>query len=383
VSVQLVKVSDEYHIWSETYDRTLEDIFAVQDDIAQSVVKELRTALLGEEADSDASRKAKAEVVSAAKGRGTNPEAYRLYLLARHFMGRFTRADTEKAIEYQKQALVLDPEFALAWVELGWAHCREADYGWVPAIEGYRRAREAAERALALEPNLAEGHAETGWIQMIHEWDWRGAGASFRRALELAPGNAVVLRRTGVFESSQGRIEAAIEFYRRALEQDPLDSHTYNNIGLAFYEVDRHREAESAHRKALELAPQRAGSHEHISMTLIAQGRGEEALAEASLEPDEATRLRALAIVQNVLGNRGESDKDLQELIDKHADVCAWDVAEVHAARGEVDAAFRWLERAYAQRDGGLSSVKSSPLLRSLHDEPRWAAFLNKMGFDD
>jgi tetratricopeptide (TPR) repeat protein len=355
----------------------------VQDDIAQSVVKELRIALLGEEADSDASGKAKADVVSAAKGRSTNSEAYRLYLLARHFLGRFTRADTEKAIEYQKQALALDPEFALAWVELVWAHCREADYGWAPAVEGYRRARESAERALALEPDLAEGHAAIGWIQMIHEWDWRGAEASFRRALELAPGNAVVLRRAGVFESSQGRIEEAIEFYRRALERDPLDAHTYNNIGLAFDEQDRYVEAENAHRKALELVPQRTGSHGHIAMNLIAQGRGEEALAEASQEPDEGTRLRPLAIVQHVLGNRGESDKLLRELIDKYADVSAWDVAEVHAARGEVDAAFLWLERAYAQRDGGLSGVKTNPLLRSLHGDRRWVGFLKKMGFGD
>jgi len=376
-------VPDGYHIWSETYDRTLDDIFAVQDDISQSVVKELRTALLGEEADSDASGKAKADVVSAAKGRATNSEAYRLYLLARHFMGRFTQADTEKAIEYQKQALELDPEFALAWVEHGWAHSRKADYGWMPPVESYRRAREAARRALSLEPNLAEGHAVMGWIQMIHEWDWRGAELSFRRALELAPGNAVVLRRAGVLESCLGRVEEALEFYRRALEQDPLDAHTYNNIGIAFHELDRQLEAEGAHRKALELSPQRAGSHGSLSMALIAQGRREEALAEASLEPEEATRLWALAIVQDALGNRAESDKLLRELVAKHADLSAWDVAEVHAARGEVDDAFRWLERAYAQRDGGLSGVKKSPRLRSLYDDPRWAAFLKKMGFED
>jgi eukaryotic-like serine/threonine-protein kinase len=383
VSVQLVKVSDGYHIWSETYDRTLEDIFAVQDDISQSVVKELRAALLGEEADSDASGKARAEVVSAAKGRATNTEAYRLYLLARHFMGRFTRADTEKAIAYLKQALELDPEFALAWVELGWARSREADYGWAPATEGYRRAREAADRALALEPDLAEGHAQTGWIQMIHEWDWRGAATSFRRAVELAPGNAVVLRRAGVFESTQGRVEEALELYRRALEQDPLDAHTYNNVGISLQELNRLLEAESAHRKALELTPQRAGSHGSLSMTLIAQGRGEEALAEASREPEEGTRLWALAIVQYALGHRAESDTLLRELVEKYADVSAWDVAEVHAMRGEMDEAFRWLERAHAQRDGGLSSVKKSPRLRSLHGDPRWAAFLRKMGFDD
>ena len=204
VSVQLVNVADSSHLWSETYDRTLEDIFAVQDDIAHSVVKELRTTLLGEAADSDASGAAKAEVARAAKGRGTDPEAHRLYLLARHLIDRITREEVAKAIEYLKQALERDPEFALAWAELGRAHAREADAGWAPVAEGYGRAREAVERALALEPDLAEGHAMMGWIRMMHDWDWQGAEASLARALELAPGNAMVLRRAGVAGADPG-----------------------------------------------------------------------------------------------------------------------------------------------------------------------------------
>jgi len=126
VSVQLVQVSDSSHLWSETYDRTLEDIFAVQDDIAQSVVKELRTTLLGEAPDSDASGAAKAEVAQAAKGRGTDPEAHRLYLLAKHLIDRYVREDTAKAIEYLKEAVARDPKYALAWAELGWAYSRDA-----------------------------------------------------------------------------------------------------------------------------------------------------------------------------------------------------------------------------------------------------------------
>ncbi|HEU4725160.1 MAG TPA: protein kinase, partial [Candidatus Eisenbacteria bacterium] len=211
ISVQLVKVADGYHLWSETYDRTLDDIFAVQDDIAQAVVKELRTALLGEEADSDASGLAKAEVAMAAKGRGTDPEAHRLHLLAGHLIARFTRADTARAIEYLKQAIERDPKFALAWAELALAYAREADWGWVPVTEGYARAREAVERGLSLEPDLAEGHVEKARIAMQHDWDWRGAESSIRRALELAPGNARVLRMAGSLALNQGRFEQAIE----------------------------------------------------------------------------------------------------------------------------------------------------------------------------
>ena len=194
ISVQLVKVADGYHLWSETYDRTLEDIFAVQDDIAQSVVKELRTTLFGE-SDAKAEQHASAQVAAAVKGRTADPEAHRLFLQGRHLIDRRTREDSARGIGYLKQALEIDPDFALAWAELARAYATEADAGWVPAVEGVARAREAVARALALEPDLAEGHAGMGWIQMYYDWDWHAAEASLQRALELAPGNADVLIR--------------------------------------------------------------------------------------------------------------------------------------------------------------------------------------------
>ncbi len=383
VSVQLVNVADSSHLWSETYDRTLEDIFAVQDDIAHSVVKELRTTLLGEAADSHASGEAKAAVARAAKGRGTDPEAHRLYLLARHLNDRASRENTAKAIEYLKQALGRDPAFALAWADLGMAYAREADFGWVPVVDGYARAREAVARTLELEPDLAEGHALLAWMQMSCHWDWRGAEASLARALELAPGNATVLRRAGVLARTLGRVEEAIGFFRRALEQDPLSAVAYSNLGLALTATNRFPEAEAAHRKALELAPQRANTYALFSLTLLAQDRGEEALAEAMREPHEAYRLWALAVVHHVLGHRVESEAALRDLVEKYSDGGAYQVAEVYGSRGEVDVAFEWLERAYAQRDGGLSELRISVNLRSLHGDPRWSAFLKKMGLAD
>ena len=230
IAVQLVNVSDSSSLWSEIYDRTLEDIFAVQDDIAHSVVKELRRALLGEEADSQASGEAKAEVARAAHGRATDPEAHRLLLMARHLIDRMTGGkDTAKAIEYLRQALALNPEFALGWAALSRAYSTAADKVWVPVAEAYGRAREAAERALLLEPNLAEGHAALGWIQMIHDWDWRGAEASFTRALELAPGDAEMLRMAGVLAHILGRVDG--DLLQRAVDQDPLSARACHNLG--------------------------------------------------------------------------------------------------------------------------------------------------------
>jgi serine/threonine protein kinase/cytochrome c-type biogenesis protein CcmH/NrfG len=383
VSVQLVQVSDSSHLWSETYDRTLEDIFAVQDDIAQSVVKELRTTLLGEAPDSDASGAAKADVARAAKGRGTDPEAHRLYLLARHLMDRWTREDTAKAIGYLKEALGRDPEFGLGWAELGNAYSREANMAWAPVEEGYSRSREAVDRALSLDPDLPEGHAQLGRIQMQYDFDFRGAEASFTRALELAPGDAAVLRRAGALAMALGGLEEAIGLYRRALEQDPLSAGSYYNLGSTLEAMDRFVEGEAAYRKALELAPQSVGTRGYLSLTLLAQGRGEEALKEALREPEESFRLWALAIIHHGLGHAAESDAALEELIEKCSENSAFQIAEVYGARGMVDRAFEWLERAYEQRDGGLAEVKVSPRLRSLHGDPRWSAFLRKMGLED
>lgn len=381
ISVQLVKVSDGYHLWSDTYDRTLDDIFAVQDEIAQSVVKELRATLLGEQ-DSNASLQARADVAQAARGRGTAPEALRLFLLARHFNDRTTRMDTEKAIESLNQALEIDPNFARAWAELSVTFSREADLSWCPVEEGYARSRDAAERSLVLEPDLPEGHTALGWTQMA-SLNWQAAKASIDRALELAPRSARVLRVAAVLRRAEGRLEEAIRIDRQSLEQDPLSPGAYHNLGTTLLAADRFREAEEAYRRSLELTPLRAATRASLAVALAAQGRTSEALAEAKREPTGWARLRALAIIHRKMGHRAESDEALRELVERHGDESACQVAEVYGARGEAEAAFDWLDRAYAQRDPGLADVKPSPHLRSLHDHPRWSAFLRKLGLED
>jgi len=383
ISVQLVKISDGYHLWSETYDRTLDDIFAVQDDIARSVVKELRTTLLGEAADSVASDRAKQEVHRAAKGRSSDPEAYRLYLLARHFMDQLSRDGTAKAIGYLKQAVDRDPGFALAWTELSVAYVRRVGWGLVTDDEGYTVARDAVDRALALEPDLADAHAQIAWIRMFYDWNWRGAEASLGRALELAPGSSSVIRLSGVLAGILDRPDDAIGMFRRALDQDPLSAAAYHSLGLALHVLDDFPAAEEAFRKALDLAPQRIGTHAHLALTILARGRHEEALAEATREAEDGYRLWALAIVHRVRGDDAASDAALQRLIDAHADLWALQVAEVHAAREEVDEAFEWLDRAYGKRDTGLARVRTIARLRALHGDVRWRDLLRKMGFEE
>jgi tetratricopeptide (TPR) repeat protein len=221
-----------------------------------------------------------------------------------------------------------------------------------------------------------------GWIQVTHDHDWRGAEASYRRALEMAPGNAGVLRRASALAANSGRIDEAIALGRRAVEQDPLSASAYSNLGVALNICGRLSEAGAALRKALELSPERAVSRGLLSMVLLAQGCGEEALTDALREPEQWCRLWALAVIYHAGNRRDESEVALQELVANHSVDAAYQVAMVYAARCEPDLAFAWLERGYAQRDTGLFDMKSEPLLRSLRVDPRWEAFLRKMGFE-
>ena len=382
ISVQLVKAADRVQLWSETYDRSLDDIFAVQDDIAQCVVKELRATLLGEAPDSDASRLAKAEVAMAAKGHGQNPEAHRLYLQGKYFVDRITQEDTVKGMRYLEEALALDPSHALAWTELSRAHANCGGYGWEPVLEGFRKARDAAKRALELAPDLAEAHLCVSAIQRRHDWDWKGAEASTRRALELAPGNAEVLRSTAGLCYFLGRFDEAEGLFRRATELNPLDSGGYSSMGNLYRSMGRLADAERAYRKAIELSPQRIAGHHVLAIILAEQGRDKEALAEARLEPAEWARLTALAFVHFRGGRQAESDQALEQLEVKHGTDSAYQVAAIHAARGNADAAFTWLERALSEKDAGAAQMRVEPTFRQLHGSPQWSALLKKMGFE-
>jgi serine/threonine protein kinase/Tfp pilus assembly protein PilF len=382
IAVQLVKVADGYHLWSETYDRTMDDIFAVQDDIAGTVVEELRAMLLGEDFDASPGEQVMAEVAEAVKGRAGDPEAQRLMLLGRHFLDRTTQEDTNKAIGYFREALEIDPEFALCWTELARAYSIQAGRAWVPVNEGYGQVKEAVDRALELEPDLAEGYAIRERLQDTYEWDLSGAETSMQRALELAPGSSSVLDRAGILSYKMGRFEEAVRFSRRAVAQDPLSTAIWHNLGYTCHGAGMLEESERAFRKALELVPQRFLSGALLSLVLMDQGRAEDALAQAKLEPEAFWRSWALSIIDHMAGRKAEADERLRILVKDHADGSAFQIAEVYSMRGEADEAFEWLERAVAERDAGVTHTKANPRFRSLHGDPRWAALLTQIGLD-
>jgi len=383
ISVQLIQVATDSTLWSQTYDRELNDIFAVQDDIAHSVVTELRLALLGAQRDGSSSAQVKVEVEAAAKGRGGDVAAYQLYLQGRFFADRHTAGDTAKGIAYYRQAVALDPTYALAWACLARACADQAVYAWAPYAEAVEQARKAAQVALDLEPHLAEGHAALGFVQMVNDRNWQGAHASFRRALELAPGNAGILGDVAIMAACLGRNDEAIVLLRRAVTLDPLSARAHRVLGSRYLYAGLLEEAEHSLRTALELNPAGGLTHYWLGMLEVFRSRWEDARLAFRQEGNPALRLLGLSVVDHALGHAAEAQATLSELVENYAIGGASQIARAYAYLGDADQAFAWLERADRERDPGLIEINAEILLRNIHGDARWQAFLRKMGLAD
>jgi TolB-like protein/Tfp pilus assembly protein PilF len=384
VSAQLIEVAADSQVWSDNYDRQLDDIFAVQDDITQSVANELRSRLLPAEADAKAeAQKIIAEVQEATRGRSENPEAFRLYLRGQFLRVHLNRDSAAQAVACYEEALKLDPEYALAWAGLARALSDQVGQNWLPREEGIARAKESADRAIALAPELAEGHIARGWILRAWDWDWKGAEASFERALALAPGNVMALNAAATAFGNLGRLDDAIALFRRAAVLDPLNVAVSRNLGLYCLSRGLLDDAAGALDAALQLSPQGGLTRAWRALTELGRGRPDQALAEARAETSDIFRNVATAVVQAARGEMEASEAALAELVASHGADSPYQVAEVHGGRGEADAAFEWLERAFAFRDPGLSYVKIDPFLQRLHSDPRWPSLLGRMNLAD
>ncbi|HJS57976.1 MAG TPA: tetratricopeptide repeat protein, partial [Vicinamibacteria bacterium] len=364
ITAQLVNAADGFHLWSETYDRELDDIFAVQDEISRAVANALKVTLLDRERSGS---------------RGGNSAAFDRYLQGKYFAELLTKEGWDKAISYYQQALEHDPGYALAWVGLAEAHYNQADWAYVPVDEGYPKAGREAQKALMLDTDLALAHAALGQVKANYDWEWTGADAAFKRALELEPGNPLVLSGAADFAIAVGRWDEAIQLDRRAVEQDPLSRRARNSLGWNALLVGHLDEAEAAFRKVFELNAEYPGGHFSLGLVHLARSRPEAALQEMEQENEPLYRRYGLALAYHALGWKKEAAAALLELIEKNHKEAAWQIAQVFAFRGEADEAFEWLERAYAQRDPGITELKSDPLLKSLRADPRYTALLKKM----
>jgi len=389
ITAQLVHVATDSHIWSQTYDRDSSDVLAVQSDIAQAVVAALRRTLRKTRrqarpkttAKSPADASVREEVQAAALGRSKNPEAYRCFLQGRFFANRWLREDVRRGIDYFRQAVERDSGFALAWAAMAAAHAVEAGQRWVSPEVGYARAREAAQRALSLEPNLPQGHLALGDVRMYYDWDWKGAEWSYRRALELAPSDAEILRGWATLIGNLGHVAQAVELLMRATTFDPLSVPAYKGLGRwAFYggQLDV---AEAAFKKAIELHPLGGFARCWLGIVHIAQGRVDDAMSIVQDETEEIFLHQGMALAFQAVGKKAQSDIALGKLIAADPDGAAYQITQIYAFRGEADRAFEWIQRGLEVRDPGFTHAKVDRLLTSLHGDPRWAAFLKKMDF--
>jgi tetratricopeptide (TPR) repeat protein len=366
ITAQLVQAADGFRLWSETYERELTNIFSVQDDIARSVASALKVAMLGRD-------------TAPSTAHGVSAESYNLYLQAQYFRALRTKDGLEKAVGYYEQALRLDPGFALAWVGLAGAHGNQADAAYIPVDEGFRKSRQGAEKALTLDPNLAEAHAALGRIRLFHDWDWSGADAASKRALELEPGNAMVVRVAAILAATLGRFDEAVHLSRRAIELDPLSLSSHISLGFSALRAGRLNEAEGVFRRAIEFNPGYPSAHLQLGRVYLMQSKPETALQEMEREKEPLWRRFGLALTYHGLGRKKQADGALNDFLEEDKDRAAFQIAEVYAFRGEADKAFEWLERAYAQRDAGLVGMKGDPLLKKIESDPRYRVFMNKI----
>jgi len=319
------------------------------------------------------------EKVHLTKTQRINAEAYNAYLMGRYFSDRAGQENLEKAVGYYEQAVRFEPDYAIAWAGLADAHRMLAVSGHAPPEEEARQSRIGVQRAIELDPDLAEAYAVLGSIQAFIDWNWAAAKSSTDKALAVEPGNVSALRQAGIISAALGRFEENLQFQRRAVELAPLDPRGQRALGHMALCAGLFDEALAALSKSIQLNPEGAYIHADFAWVYMAQSRYREALREVEQEKNPELRLMGLVVTNYALGQKRESDAALSELTERYADIAAFQVAQAYAFREEVDSAFRWLDRAYVQRDGALLSVSYDPFLRSLHRDPRYAEFLKKM----
>jgi len=373
ITAQLIRALDGVHLWSEIYDRKLTDIFKVQDEISTTVAKALNAALNVTPA---------AGVQPDSKGT-INVDAYSLLLKANYFFKRGRKGDDAEAIEHYQQALKLEPNYALAWANLARVYADQGGTGELTAAEAAAKGLEAVQRALAIDPNCAEAYYARGNILRGISGSWAAAKSAYERALELDPHGEVGQYSQGVIillkAVTSGRLNDVFDWARRQLERNPLDMPVISSLAWLQLIAGHLDESAATSQKLLELDPAYAGAQAQYAGTLLFMGKNSEALAAAEKESDSASKLAALACIYWASGRRTESDSALRALERGFADRNQYTIAAVHAYRGEMDAAFTWLERAYQQNRGSLEVVKIDPLFQKLHGDPRFDALLRKM----
>lgn len=364
VTAQLIRATDGTHLWSESYDRDLDSLFKLQDEIAGAVVKQLKLKLLAKPSGAKTS---------------ANIEAYNLILQGNYFFDKLDKETVAKAVDFYNQALAIDSTDARAWTSITNAISRQAWQNYIDQNTGYEKARQAILKAIALDPNYAPAYRELGDIKLYHDFDWKGAEAAYKMAHELEPSDADVLTGLGDHQNAMGHCRKAEQFYKKAIVFNPLKPIIYLDLGNALSCDGRYAEAIKYFNKILEINPQYQRAHLYIGRNYLLMGKPEQALREMEKENLEIFKTFGLTLAYHALGRKKEADEKLKGFIENYQDNWSYLIAQIYAFRGEKEEAFTWLETAYNKKDSWLFWIKSDPLLKNLKSDPRYNALLKKM----
>jgi TolB-like protein/Flp pilus assembly protein TadD len=386
IAARLTRADTGEQLWSENYTRDLKDVFAVQTELAQTIVEQLRGQLTGSAADPAAKAAIQAQVRAAEKGGTKNVDAHQHYLQGRFYANRYSEKSAGEALTEYQRAVELDPSFALAWAGLAQTHvwfCNYSTQGLAAFDAHLVQAREATARALAIEPNLPEALRVRAEIQLNFDFDWKGAGETLRTALALAPADPALLTDAGTFAVAKGDMARGISLYRQAVALDPVNPRARSYLATTLVPAGQFADAQVEYARLVELSPASPNAHAGLGNGLLLQGKFEEAVTAAKDDAADWARLLVVAMARWRQKRIPESDAALARLIETSADTAAYQIAEVYAYREEKDRAFEWLERARRQRDSGLIGLRSDPFFANLKGDPRWDAFVRTMGLAD
>jgi TolB-like protein/Tfp pilus assembly protein PilF len=372
ITAQLIDAREDVHLWSETWDRTLDDVFAIQDEIAGSVVEQLKVTLLG----------------SGPKIEETDPEAYNLYLKAIH-LGRGGTADGMfEAVDLFKRVLEIDPQYAPAWVGLSSAYTNLAGSQVMAREEGYELARQADLKALDVDPDNAIAHAGLGWVARVYDNDDQAAARYYEKALRLAPNNDRVLNGAAVMLQSLLRLDEAIDIYRILIERDPVNPSARHNLGVAYYSAGNMDAARASFDAALSLSPDMVLARWWRAYVYCVEEAFQDCLdayeSLADLADNEGFRVLGHAAAYAGLGREEDGARALVTLERDYGDQYAYAIASIHARLGNLDEAIGWIEREVELHgQAGLRWVKADPALRAIRDDPRMVSLIERSRMTD
>ena len=373
ITAQLIKVADLSHLFSDTYERELKDVFAIQEEIARTVVDELKVKLLEK------------EKVAIDKRYTDNTEAYNLYLQGRYYWNKRTEEGLKKGIELFQQAIEQDPTFALAYAGLADSYNLLPMYGSFPTQEDLPKAKAASLKALEIDNTLAEAYTSLAFFRFSYEWDWITAEQEFKRAIVLNPGYATAHHWYAEYLGAIGQLNESIAEMKRAQELDPLSPIIKIDLGEKFYYMRKYDQAIEQYRKTLDMYPNFDPAYRGLIWVYVQKGKYEEAI-DAFQKAREITGATGpsslLGRIYAISGERDKAEQILHALIERKKErfVPSTSIASIYAGLGETDKAFEWLEKACEERTFSVIMLKVSPYWDGLRSDPRFTALLKKIG---